>query len=326
MVLVSGQGSTWSNQSTLIVGDSDSISNLLLVAGGSVLASNLVIGGGTIGSNNVLRLDSGSVIVKNALGNGSLVVGGQLGQGALLVNGGSLTVDSLVATNNTSVSIIHTNVVNFNGGVLNSGGTAITNGQTFAVGDGVDAAIYHLLGGVHSFRDGLKVLSNAVLSGCGTISGTVVVDPGGMVLANCGGVLTFTGSVTNNGLVRATNGSTLEGYNPVVNNGVIDIQTGTTNFHSTFINNGTVADASYFRVMSITRQNNDIQLRWATIGGRSYVVQTNMPTVNGSYTNAFTDVGAALLAPGLNVGTTNYLDVGGATNTPSRFYRVRLVP
>jgi hypothetical protein len=231
-----------------------------------------------------------------------------------------------VATNNTSLSLIHTNVVNFNGGVINSGGAAVTNAMEFLVGDGVDAANYHLQGGVHSFASGLEVRNNGSLTGCGTINGNVVVDVGGIVLADCGGTLTFTGILTNNGILRAVNGSVLEAYGPVVNNGIIDIQTGATNFHSTFINNGTVADASYFRVTSITRQSNDIQLRWATIGGRSYVVQTNTPTVNGSYTNAFTDVGAALLAPGLNVGTTNYIDVGGATNQPARFYRVRLVP
>jgi hypothetical protein len=45
---------------------------------------------------------------------------------------------------------------------------------------------------------------------------------------------------------------------------------------------------------------------------------------NGGYdTNAFADIFIVTNTIG-NV--TNYLDVGGATNTPVRFYRVRLVP
>jgi hypothetical protein len=46
--------------------------------------------------------------------------------------------------------------------------------------------------------------------------------------------------------------------------------------------------------------------------------------VNGSYsTNNFADIFAVTNTVGT---VTNYLDVGGATNSPSRYYRVRLVP
>ena len=40
----------------------------------------------------------------------------------------------------------------------------------------------------------------------------------------------------------------------------------------------------------------------------------------------FSDLSPASTIPGTSLSTTNYLDLGGATNTPSRFYRVRLVP
>ena len=49
--------------------------------------------------------------------------------------------------------------------------------------------------------------------------------------------------------------------------------------------------------------------------------------VGGSYsTNGFSDLGSQLLIPGSGTVMTNYTDIGGATNKPSRFYRVRLVP
>jgi len=48
-----------------------------------------------------------------------------------------------------------------------------------------------LLGGIHSFTDGLRIRNNSTLSGCGTINGSVLVDQGGTVLADCGRKLTL---------------------------------------------------------------------------------------------------------------------------------------
>ena len=125
--------------------------------------------------------------------------------------------------------------------------------------------------------------------------------------------------------MRAVNGTTLEFYGPVVNNGIIDIMDGATNFYSSFINNGTVVDASYFRVVGITRQADDINITWTTVGGDSYVAQVTAGAAYGSYsTNNFTDLSPAIAIPGSGLGTTNYLDVGGATNMPARYYRIRL--
>jgi len=42
----------------------------------------------------------------------------------------------------------------------------------------------------------------------------------------------------------------------------------------------------------------------------------------GSYTN----VGPNIVLTGSGDVTTNYLDAGGATNIPARYYRVRLAP
>ena len=97
-----------------------------------------------------------------------------------------------------------------------------------------------MLGGIHSFANGLEVLNSASLTGCGTVTGNVTVDSGGTVVVDCGGTLTFTGIVTNNGTIWAVNGSVLEAYSNFVNNGLIDIADGTTNFHEGFINNGAV--------------------------------------------------------------------------------------
>ena len=58
--------------------------------------------------------------------------------------------------------------------------------------------------------------------------------------------------------------------------------------------------------------------------GRTNVLQATAGDASGGYnTNSFTDIFTVTNTVGT---TTNYLDVGAATNAPSRYYRVRLVP
>jgi hypothetical protein len=196
------------------------------------------------------------------------------------------------------------------------------------VGDGAGAAHFHLLGGVHSFSNGLRIANAATLSGCGTINGSVMVDAGGTVLADCGGTLTFTGILTNNGTLRAISGTTLEAYDTVVNNGTIDITDGTTNFHGVFINNGTIVGGTpppiTLQITGIAKEGTDIRITWLTTIGTTNALQATAGEVDGSYsTNGFADIFTVTNA---TVNLTNYLDVGAATNVPSRYYRVRLVP
>ena len=78
-------------------------------------------------------------------------------------------------------------------------------------------------------------------------------------------------------------------------------------------------------INAITRESNDIRLTWTTIAGRSNFVQVTAGNGSGGFSNNFADVTSAMIVPGLGPIITNHLDIGGATNTPSRFYRVRLV-
>jgi len=83
---------------------------------------------------------------------------------------------------------------------------------------------------------------------------------------------------------------------------------------------------SVLRITQIRRETNDIRVTWKTVGGHSYILQTNAPPVSGSFTNNFADFSSAIAVPGTGESTTNYLHSGGATNKPSRYYRVRLIP
>ena len=267
-----------------------------------------------VGNDGVGRLTVSNGLVRLA----SLWVANP-NSGTVTLAGGTLVTGNLRLTRLAGRFVLNT-------GTLATQATSVTNGLPFTVGDGINPATMTLQGGVHSFSNGLVISANASLTGCGTVNGSVTVNSGGSVLADCGGTLTFTGIVTNNGTMRALNGSVLESYGPFANNGVLDLMTGTTNFHGTFVNNGVVADASCFRILSIARQGNDVLLTWSAVGGRSCVVQTNSGTAAGDYTGNFTDFCEPIPVVGCGVCTTDYRDVGGATNSPARYYRVRLVP
>ncbi len=105
--LVTGAGSVWDNRDNLIVGG-EGIGDTLTIAGGSVLASLAVIGDASSASNNVIQVNSGSLFVTNAAGNGTLYVSAAGGKASLIINGGSVTVDTLMATNDTN-SVISLN-------------------------------------------------------------------------------------------------------------------------------------------------------------------------------------------------------------------------
>ena len=56
---------------------------------------------------------------------------------------------------------------------------------------------------------------------------------------------------------------------------------------------------SALRITSVVRQaNTNIVVTWNAVGGKSYVVQTNAPPANGSYTNNFSDLDSRDQCPG----------------------------
>ena len=84
--------------------------------------------------------------------------------------------------------------------------------------------------------------------------------------------------------------------------------------------------ASVFRIVTIQREASKERIIWTTVGGKSYRVQTNAPSANGSVTTNFADLSPLISVAGSGESTTNYLHPGGATNAATRYYRVRLGP
>ena len=82
--------------------------------------------------------------------------------------------------------------------------------------------------------------------------------------------------------------------------------------------------ASAFRITSVVRTNDDLFISWMTGVGRTNALQATVGDANGNYqTNGFADLFTVFNTTG---SVTNYTDPGAATNTRTRYYRVRLVP
>jgi fibronectin-binding autotransporter adhesin len=320
-VQVAGSGSLWSINGTLDIEETLTISNEGAVFADSVSMNGAVVnvlGGGLYATNGVsmngavVNVSGGGLYATNGLGTAVLAVNAA----ELTLNGGAVTVDQFQMVTPTDYSFF-----TFTSGLLTSASTSVSNGQNFAVGDGTNGATFQLASGgsgVHSFANGLTVSSNAFLTGCGTVEGSVVDNPGGTIVANCGGTLTFTGIVTNNGTMQALNGSVLEAYGLVVNNGIIDIRAGTTNFHGGFINNGIVITTNNFPVITaIQAVGPDVKIAVKTGNGSTYLFEETTNLTTGTWTPIIEFYGTG--------GIINFIDPG-ATALPQRFYRVGLVP
>jgi T5SS/PEP-CTERM-associated repeat protein len=175
------------------------VGTLTLSGGDMLLSSNLLVGTESISTGQV-SMTGGRLIISNGAGNGSLNVH----SGTFMLMQGVITTDQLVMTNSTGQFV-------FNGGLLAAKSTIASNGMPFIVGDGSNPATLQLLGGVYSFANGLVISSNATVSGCGTILGTITNF--GTLITNCGPIITAT---VRNGTTVTVYFTTVAGSNHVL--------------------------------------------------------------------------------------------------------------
>ncbi|MCX6900359.1 MAG: PEP-CTERM sorting domain-containing protein [Verrucomicrobia bacterium] len=183
--LITGSASLWQNNGNLLVGSNGSSSRLTVSNGGKVTAANLIVGATATSTGNIVTVSGGNLYVTNAAQNGSL----DIRRGTLAINTGTVVVNRLYLTNNAS------SVMTFNAGLLQSGGSTVSNGVAFTVGDGVQSATLDLLGGTHRFANGLMLSTNSSLIGSGGIFGSAtnfgIIAPGHSV-----GTINITGDLT----------------------------------------------------------------------------------------------------------------------------------
>ena len=71
----------------------------------------------------------------------------------------------------------------------------------------------------------------------------------------------------------------------------------------------------------IDRVGSDMRLTWRTVGNTTNIVQLAGPNLSGGFSNL-----SSVFVPGTGNFIVESVDAGGATNSPARFYRIRLQP
>ncbi|MGA2605002.1 MAG: hypothetical protein ABSG14_12310 [Verrucomicrobiia bacterium] len=351
-VLVTDSGSVWSNASALMIGNGGAGNSLVISNQGQVMDASGYIGQNAGASGNTAVITgSGS-----AWHNSSLLAVGDFGAGNTLVVTDGGRVDN-------SLGIVGLNPTSSNNAVLVSGnGSVWSNGSYLSVGN-LGSGNSLVISNSGQVVDGSGYLgynsassSNTVLVADGGIwqngslyagylgSGNSLVVDGGSVLAT--NLTMGLDSATCNNLVQLDSGSIIvtdAAHNAVLelrdgqlilNGGVVQADTLLiTNTCAQFVHNGgslvlgnVVLDPNFFRIVSVTQQSNDMLVTWMMGPGATNALQATAGDQDGQYgADGFTNIFVVTNNPSLGT-VTNYLDLGAATNTPTRYYRVRLTP
>ena len=187
LALVSGTGSVWSNTTTLTVGFNGSSNQLNINNGGAAISSGLIVGARSAAQGNTVNLTGGSLTVTNTLGNADA----DIRRGTVTLNTGTVTVNNLIVTNNSQ------SFFNLLAGTLNVSAAAVSNGQTFVIGDGTNGATLNFTGNrTNLFANGLIINTNATLTGNGRLLAGTVTNRGNLSPGNSAGALRIDGSLT----------------------------------------------------------------------------------------------------------------------------------
>jgi hypothetical protein len=81
----------------------------------------------------------------------------------------------------------------------------------------------------------------------------------------------------------------------------------------------TFAATNDFRVTAIAVQGNDVRVTWQCTGPSNFVLEAG-----STVTGAWNTVNSVYIVPS-TLTTTNLVDPNGATNSPARFYHVRIL-
>jgi hypothetical protein len=293
------------------------------VTGGHLLAtsfSNIIGGYGAVGSlvqsngdvdmvfSEYVGNDAGSEGTLTVAGGTHTVEGGELtignnatAMGTVWVTGGQLETDSAVI------------------GVAGVGQMSVSNGNWQVEDVSVGAASGGQ--GTLTVAGGMSVVSSDLTIGtpdC-TGTGTVTVTGGSLFVTNA----------THNAVLDLENSTlTLSGGTLVAdifvktNPCAVFQQTGGRLVVGGVTN---IVVPPLFSITAISREGNDMRISWQTGGGVTNAVQATNGGPGGSYNTNFNDLASFIFGPSGEI-TNTYVDPGGATNIPSRFYRVRLVP
>ena len=330
------------------------------------LGTNNVVNNGTLTFNRSDALSYGGVISGSGrlvkLGGGALTLtGSNTFSGGTTVSNGTLLVNNTTGSGTGTGAVTVASAGTLGGtGVI--AGPVTVNG-TLAPGSSVGTLtvsnnLVVNAGAVLAYELG-ATSDKTVVSSNLTLGGTLNVSDAGGFGAGTYTLFTYGGTLTYNGL---SIGSAPSGYdynistntagqvNLVVTSLLTPFEQWQINYFGSTTNPLAAADAdpdgdgmsntneflagtnptnslSALRIISVVPQSNDVihhlddgrrpDQRGASDGGRRE---------RRLHHQLHRHSAALIIIPGSGDATTNYVDVGGATNTPSRYYRIRLVP
>lgn len=271
---------------------------LWLTSGQLVTANNAQIGYAGMGRMTVSNGTWQAQVVQVGVTPGS--------QGTLTVNGGTSTVFSSLIIGDSPCSAT--------GAVVIAGGSLFVTNSTAS-------AVLEVRSGTLTLSSGVLVVDTLVI----TNACAHFIHSGGTLIMNNPPVLDPAGDVDGDGIPNGYElAHDLDPFNPADasfdNDG--DGQNNLAEFLAgTDPNNS----ASGLRILSLVRQDPDMRITWTGGGGTNYVVQAANGGAGGSFTSNFSTLSTISLS-GVGNKTNTYVDAFGATNSPARYYRVRLAP
>ncbi len=309
-------GGSTTLQAGLTIADSLGATGTVWLTGGQLVTTNF--------TTTVANWGNGTVTVSNGTWVGTTMLAGQYAQRALiLTNGATITPISAWSSEGT---------INVAGGAMTlysklvlgncaTGGIGVLNitGGSLYVTNAAHSAYIDVRSGEVNLNGGLLqtdilIMTNACglfVRGGGTlVAGTVVLDPN----------LDADGDGIPNGWEQAYG---LDPLNAADASADADGD-GFSNLQEYLAGTDPTNAASNLQITSIVSQGNDVKITWSAATNKSYVVQM-ASGFTGSVTNGFSDLGTVTVPSSPAITATNYVDLGGATNGPARFYRVKLV-
>ena len=322
---------------------------VMAVSNGTVLADSIVVGNNT--AVGTLTIAGGNVTASN------LSLNVNYGHGYVWLTGGQLNLtngSAMIGVENSSTAyLIVTNgalqalsmiVGQTNGGYGNvrlSGGT-VSVFSNLVIGSCAPGAF-----GTMMISNGANLfVTNASHNAClevrrGTlsISNGAIVQVDNLVITNsCGGrLLHYGGTLLYGNLVLNPDQSAVgdgipnswkqqygfDPLDPTVASADPDGD-GFSNLQEYLAGTDPTNSASSFHIISVVPSGIDLLVTWMMGSGKTNALQATSGDFSGGYnTNDFSDIFTVTNTVGT---VTNYLDLGAATNGPTRYYRVRLVP
>jgi hypothetical protein len=299
--LTTGAGSTVTLSSNLLVGISSGSTGTLWAVAGQLIVTNdsLFLG---YGGRGLMTVSNATVRARDIRVAGGLF--GEVGEAALTLAGGVTAVSSNVTIGDCVTG--------------STGAVAVSGGQLLVTNNSATATL-DLRNGTLNLMGGLLVVDRLVVTtACATVVraggtllvGTLVLDPN--LDADGDGLL--------NGWEQAFGLDPLDTMGANGANGDPDGD-GLSNAQEFALGTDPTDSSSPYRITAVAQEGNDIRVTWQTVGGK-----TNFVQATADLSASFVDITPALAITGAGMTSTNYLDFGAATNFPSSFYRIRLVP